>query len=159
MKFPDTLTVLAINSESGMPIANLAFVIILKARRKNDYCVGPVSTNEEGRANVSRIDCERTIARNQEMFIMDYQDDLSACKPFAEVRLHLPQHIEVMISQYESQPVFWGSAFDDPQSMMADMRRARNSEFEPASRTVSESDLAADPVVTFFLKRKDQLES
>jgi hypothetical protein len=154
MNFPESLTVIATDSVTGEPVADVALVLRLKARRKNDYYVGPAATDSNGRVSFTRADCEKAIAHSQEMFLMDYEGDLLTCGPHLEIRLHRPENIQVMIRQYEEQPKFWGSGWDDPEGMIAMIRRARNAEFEAASCEVAESEIAKKPEVTITLKRK-----
>lgn len=154
MKFPEQVTLTAFDVETGREIPEIAFVLVLRARQKNDYFVGPVITDRSGKASFTRGACERAIARAQEMFVMDYAGDLLSCKPVADLRLHSPENIATMISQYETAPNFWGKAFDDPQSMFPALQSARNALFEPLNLTLQENDIIEHPEVLCFLKRK-----
>jgi hypothetical protein len=154
LNFPDKVTVTAIDAETGSEIAGVAFVLWLKARRKNDYFVGPAITELHGQAEFTRDACERSIVRAQEMFLMDYTGDLASCGPTAELQLHPPERIAGMIRQYEAMPQFWGIAFDNPQELFRDLRRARNSLFEPFQLVVEERNILQRPAVTCFLRRK-----
>src|ERR1700674_2557290 len=108
MKFPDTLTILARDRDTGQPVRDVAIVLVLFAVRKNDYYVGPVITDENGQVRFTRAECESAIKRAQEMFIMDYHGDLASCRPVIEVSLHPPERIKGMRQQFESAPDFWG---------------------------------------------------
>lgn len=154
MRFPDKLTVTAFDADTRCAIPEVAFVLVLKARHKNDYSVGPIVTDASGQASFTTCACERAIARAQDMFVMDYEGDLLSCKPAADLRLHSPESIARMIRQYEAAPAFWGSAFDDPQELFPALRRARNSLFEPLNLTVEENEILAHPGVGCFLKKK-----
>jgi len=138
LNFPDKVTVTAIDAETGSEIAGVAFVLWLKARRKNDYFVGPAITELHGQAEFTR----------------DYTGDLASCGPTAELQLHPPERIAGMIRQYEAMPQFWGIAFDNPQELFRDLRRARNSLFEPFQLVVEERNILQRPAVTCFLRRK-----
>jgi hypothetical protein len=154
LKFPDKVTVTAFDSGTGREIAEVAFVLWLKAQKKNDYFVGPIITDRHGQAIFTRDACERSIARAQEMFIMDYAGDLLSCKPTADLRLHTPENISTMINQYEAVPSFWGGAFDNPQELFRALRSVRNSLFEPFHLAVEENDILEHPAVSCFLRRK-----
>jgi hypothetical protein len=154
LKFPDRLTISALDAETRREVPEVAFVLVLRARQKNDYFVGPVITDRFGKAVLSRGACERAIARAQEMFVMDYARDLLSCKPMADLRLHSPQGIATMISQYEAAPDFWGKAFDDPQEVFPALRSAANALFEPLHLTLEENNILDHPEVVCFLRRK-----
>jgi hypothetical protein len=102
--FPETLTVNAIDSATGEPIAGVALLLKLRAQQKNNYSIGPVFTDRNGQATFTRIACESGIARDQQMFVMDYSGDLLSCGPEAEVQLHDPESIARMIHNYEQSP-------------------------------------------------------
>jgi len=153
MIFPDTLVVQAIDVDTGSPVANVALVLMLRAPKKNDYRVGPVITDDAGHAKFTRAQCERTIARAQEMFVMDYFGDLSSCAPTAQVRVHFPEHVTRMIEQYDKSPQFWGRAFDDAPALFRGLRTVRNADFESAQVTFRDSEIAARPEISIMLKR------
>jgi hypothetical protein len=153
LKFPDKLIINAIDADTDSEISGVAFVLWLKAEKKNDYFVGPVITNSQGQAMFTRSACERSIARAQEMFLMDYTGDLNSCKPTADLQLHPPANISAMISQYEGAPSFWGNAFDDPQELFRELRTVRNSLFEPFQLAVKEADILERPTVSCLLRR------
>jgi hypothetical protein len=111
-------------------------------------------TDRIGEARLTREGCEQAIARAQNMFIMDYAGDLPSCAPVAEIRLHSPENIASMIKQYEVSPSFWGSAFDDPASFFGELRKVRNSDFEPVQVAVKDSDILAHPEICIRLKKK-----
>jgi hypothetical protein len=154
LKFPDKVTLTAFDVETGREVPEVAFVLVLRSRQKNDYFVGPIITDRCGKASFTRGACERAIARAQEMFVMDYSGDLLSCKPMADLRLHSPESIATMISQYETAPTFWGGAFDDPQELFPALRSARNALFEPLHLTLAENDILVHPEVVCSLRRK-----
>jgi hypothetical protein len=153
--FPDILTVTVVDLDTGCPVSEVALVLVLKAQRKNDYTVGPIITDQHGLARFTRNACENTIAVSQKTFIMDYFGDLLSCGPVAEIRLHPPKSIAVMIDNYGHSPEFWGVAFKEPEKIFAALRRVRNSLYEPANLPVKSSDILSHPEVKFFLKRKE----
>ena len=154
MKFPDKLTLIALDAETGREVPEVAFVLVLTARQKNDYFVGPIITDRYGKASFTRGACERAIARAREMFVMDYVGDLLSCSQVADLRLHSPENIATMISQYETAPTFWGRAFDDPKEMFPALRSVRNALFEPLHLTLEEKDILERPELVCFLRRK-----
>jgi hypothetical protein len=122
----DKLTVLARDRDTRLPAKGVAILLVLFAARKNDYYVGPFITDEKGQVEFVRADCEFSIKRAQEMFIMDYQDDLESCRPVIEVSLHPPERIEGMRQQYESAPDFWGRGFHDPKRLFPELQKVKN---------------------------------
>ncbi len=153
MKFPDALTVVAID-QKGAPAANVAIVLLLFATRKNDYYVGPFITDENGHVQFTREHCERAIRSAQEMFVMDYAGDLDNLRPVIEVRLHPPEHLEAMQQQYRRFPDFWGQAFQDPVGLFAALQTARNAEYELARITATEEQILTHPQLVLSLMKK-----
>lgn len=80
MRFPDTLAVVAQDTRTGLPVRDVAIVLVLFANQKNNYSVGPLISNVGGEVSFTRAECEFAIQRAQEMFIMDYQGDLESCR-------------------------------------------------------------------------------
>jgi hypothetical protein len=152
--FPDSLTVTAIDISTGNPLPEIALVLELKARRKNNYLVGPIITDDAGNAKFTRRGCEDSIANDQRMFVMDYSGDLSLCGQVAEIQLHPPDYITTMIHNFESHPEFWGSRFGSPEELFARLRNVKNSSFEPAKLKVTEFEIAENPAIRFPLRRK-----
>ena len=157
MRFPDKLTVTARDRDTSLPVKDVAIVLVLFAKHKNDYYVGPLIADEKGRAEFARADCEFAIERAQEMFLMDYHGDLESCRPIIEVSLHPPERIEGMRQQYESAPEFWGRGFHDPKGLFADLQKVRNADFEPAKITATEEQILTNPQLVLPLVKK-QLE-
>ena len=152
MKFPDTLTVTARDRDTSLPVKDVAIVLVLFAKRKNDYSVGPLITNENGKVESTRAECESAIKQAQEAFVMDYHGDLESCRPLIEVRLHLPEYIEKMLQNYKTFPEFWGQGF--PKSLFTDLQKVRNADFEPAKITATEEQILADPQLVLPLVKK-----
>lgn len=153
MKFPEELTSTAIDSDTKQLIPGVALILMLQATVKNDYFVGPVITDEDGQAVFARIACQKAIDASQKMFVMDYSGDLESCKPVAHINLHDPDSITRMISQFESDPLFWGSGFDAPELLFSALRRVRNSAFRKASITLTETEMAERSTALIFLKQ------
>jgi hypothetical protein len=154
MRFPEKLTVFAQDPDTRLPVKGVAIVLVLFAKRKNDYYVGPLVTDEKGQVEFTRADCEFAIRRAQEMFLMDYHGDLESCRPVIEVSLHPPERIEGMRRQYESAPDFWGRGFRDPKNLFANLQQARNSEFEPTKITATEEQILSNPQLILPLVKK-----
>ena len=154
MMFPDQITVTVKERNSSLIVPELAIVLILQAVSKNDYFVGPFISDENGEVTIKRRDCEAAISRAQEMFLMDYQGNLSTCRSQARLQLHDPVAIETMIRQYETLSSFWGRAFEDPDALMAALKKAKNSAFQPSSVVVLDEALMVKPAVTLLVDKR-----
>ena len=154
MKFPDTLTIVARNRDTGLPAEGLAIVLVLFAERKNNYTVGPLISNSSGEVNFTRAECEFAIKRAQEMFIMDYHGDLESCRPMIEVSLHPPEHIKRMRQQYEASPDFWGRGFQDPKRLFTDLQKVKNADYELTRITATEAQLLTNPQLELPLVKR-----
>ena len=154
MRFPDNVTVVARDRETGRSVKDIAIVLILFAMQKNDYYVGPLITNGNGQVEFSRAKCNFAIKRAQEMFVMDYAGDLESCRPVIEVRLHSPKHIQGMLQQYRQSPDFWGRAFPDPVGFFAALAAARNGDYADSRITATEEHLFRNPELVLPLLSK-----
>src|SRR5258708_11381985 len=143
MRFPEKLTVVARDGATSQPVKDVAIVLVLFAKRKNDYSVGPLITNENGKVESTRAECESAIKQAQEAFVMDYHGDLESCRPLIEVRLHLPEYIEKMLQNYKTFPEFRGQAF--PKSFFTDLQKLRTADSEPAKPTTTPPHILAHP--------------
>jgi hypothetical protein len=154
MKFPDVLTVQALDGDTSATVSDVAIVLFLTTLRKNRYCVGPKITDIAGRAKFSRSDCEQAIASAQKMFLMDYVGDLSSCAPVAEIRLHPADRVAVMIRNYESHPEFWGLPFEDAPALFEALKKVDNSAFASGETTFRDSEILSNPNISIILKRR-----
>jgi hypothetical protein len=154
MRFPDAVTVVARDRDTGLPAEGVAIVLVLFAKQKNNYTVGPLISNESGEANFTRAECEFAIKRAQEMFIMDYQGDLESCRPMIEVSLHSPEHIERMRQQYETSPDFWGRGFHDPKRLFTDLQSVKNADYELTRITATEAQVLTNPQLELPLVKR-----
>lgn len=152
MKFPDVLSIRVGERSAPEPVANVAFVLILKGL-KNDYYIGPTITDDKGTCSFSRTECEDAISAAQSMFVMDYAGSLLDCKPTAELRLHSSEHIINMIRQFRSNPGFWGMPFKDPEGVFRALEKTANAAFEPFHTVVAESEMLANPELDIELVR------
>lgn len=156
MIFPETLVVIAIDSQTGSPVPEIALSLRLEAKRKNDYWVGPKITDANGKAEFTRTACEKEISTAQRMFLMDYYGDLSSCGPHGHIHLLKEENLIRMIQQYEQTPEFWGIGFDEPETLFAALRRVKNRNFEATDVTVRSSEILKKPAVTINLRRKPE---
>src|SRR5512146_2517476 len=156
MTMPDKITVRVQDSVTGVPVHNVAIVLVLFAAGKNDYMVGPLITDERGIVEFKRSECESAIKCAQEMFVMDYVGDLESCRSTIELRLHPLRYIEQMLKQYEQAPEFWGKAFQDPERLFSMLPNVRNGEYEEIRVKSSEEKLRSNQQLSFPLTRRTQ---
>jgi len=145
MRLPDTLTIVARDRKTGLPAEGVAIVLVLFAKEKNNYTVGPLISNANGEVKFTREECEFSVKRSQEMFLMDYQGDLDSCLPKIEVSLHPPEHLKRMRQQYETAPDFWGRGFRDPKRLFADLQKVKNADYELTRITATEAQILTNP--------------
>jgi hypothetical protein len=155
MNFPDKVTVIVRDRQTGLPVEQLAVRMELLAAHKNNYSVGPFVTDEKGQVVFTRAACEFAIKRAKEMFLMDYHSNLKECRSFVEVSLHLPERVEGMIRQYKDAPQFWGLGFDDPERTIAALQRVKNADYAPALVRASENEILSQPLLELLVSTKD----
>jgi hypothetical protein len=154
MNFPDILHVRIAELETNLPVSGIALLVTLKALRKNDYGIGPKISDQDGKVEFTKQDCDQAIKLSQQMFVMDYAGDLSSCGSSVEISVHPPDAISRMIQQYEANPVFWGSGLIDPVGLFVALREVRNADFLPTRITVHEDELLGRSEVEIYLEKR-----
>ena len=85
MKLPEALNVTLLERGTNLPVEGLAVILRLFATRKNDYIMGPAISNLSGQVRFQRDECERSVIADQQMFVMDYGDDIQNCRPYLDI--------------------------------------------------------------------------
>ena len=78
MKFPSSLLLLL--KLNGNCISNVVMFLTLIVRNKNNYSIGPLISDNEGKINIDKKLIESTISQNQKEYPMDYSDNLNNCE-------------------------------------------------------------------------------
>lgn len=154
MKFPKILTVLVTDNSNNQPVEAIAVILELFATRKNNYIIGPRISDVFGIVQFTFDECVRIIKADQEMFAMDYADDMENCRSYLEIRTHLPAHIAQMIQQYERSPAFWGRRYIDAPSLFKKLHNVSNEGFDPAAIRLGEEQILEYPNVALPLTRR-----
>jgi hypothetical protein len=155
MKYPERVRVITRDRETGLMVGPVALVLTLFAARKNDYRVGPVITDDNRRAEFSREECEFSIRRAKEMFLMDYYSSVEERHAFIEVELYQAELVGGMIRQYRAAPEFWGLAFfRSPEQLFAELAHVKNGEYNQAKMRATEKEILANPVLELLLSKK-----
>ena len=107
MNFPEKVTFRFIDKGTKKPIENIAVIIILYAKRKNDYEIGPKFSDKNGYIYFSKEECIRGIKLSQELFIMDYFSSLEDCFPKILLKTLNTKNIDFIIEHFDEYKVFW----------------------------------------------------
>jgi hypothetical protein len=90
---PERITVQLIDSKgSSIRMSDVLFRITAFATRKNDYCMQPFATDDEGLATITKAQLESEVAKNQDSGVMDYAGIIT-CSPIVEIRLLTDEEI------------------------------------------------------------------
>lgn len=154
MKLPDKFVITIVDATRRIPVRNIAVVLELFATSKNNYTIGPRISDRNGCVEFTRQFCERSVAQDRQLFVMDYVDDIKDCKPFLEVRLHRPESIATMIRNYHKNPSFWGLGFEKPDSFFAKLEKVKNAKYEPTSTRMTEQCLLSAPRLTIMITKQ-----
>gem|GEM_PF-828198 len=65
--------------ENSTAISKLIVFFVLISEKKNNYSIGPLISNEEGKIILTKKQVENTISQNQIDFPMDYSGGLNNC--------------------------------------------------------------------------------
>ena len=79
--FPNTIRIQVFYESNKKPIPNVAIMIKLFARHKNDYYFLLPLTDESGGIKVTRVWFEEGIKKDADLFAMDYASSLDDCLP------------------------------------------------------------------------------
>jgi hypothetical protein len=85
VKWPERSTLKFIDSSAKEPIANLLFFVEVLTRQRNDFSLGPLITDSEGRAILTRDQIRKAIDDSARDFPMDYSGAISDCT--GEIRI------------------------------------------------------------------------
>lgn len=89
MKFPSSfLMLLKLN---GNVISNVIIFLTLIAKKKNNYSIGPLLSDNQGKIIIDKKLIESTISQNQKEYPMDYSDNLMNCE----------NNMELVIDDYQ----------------------------------------------------------
>jgi len=107
MNFPEKVTFRFIDKDTKKPIENIAAIIILYARRKNNYEIGPKFYDKNGYIDFSKEECNKGIKLSQELFIMDYSSSLENCFPKILLNTLDAKNVDFIIEHFDEYKVFW----------------------------------------------------
>jgi hypothetical protein len=78
-EFPNLIKIQIIDENNKKLVSNIAIIIRLYAKRKNDYYFSFLSDNI-GIVETPKLILQKKILQEKSMFIMDYSSDLEDCK-------------------------------------------------------------------------------
>ena len=92
--FPER-AIVQLTRPSGEPISvsGALFFVRLRAAQKNDYQLGPFSSDLHGRVTIDRERCARFVEAEHDSGLMDYAG-IGQCSPEVEIRLASLDEIE-----------------------------------------------------------------
>ena len=94
---PDKVTVRLIKPrQQDFPVDNILLYIKTYARHKNDFCLGPFVSDQEGIISITKNEIEREVTATYESGLMDYSG-IENCFTFVELRLYDQDEIDKMI--------------------------------------------------------------
>lgn len=85
--FPDFIKILFLEEKNQEPISNIAAVIKLYAKHKNDYYFILPLSDDTGLIYISKLWLKKEIKKDKDLFIMDYASELEDCLPQIEIQV------------------------------------------------------------------------
>ena len=86
LDYPSILRIKVSDKASGRSIPQVALIVTLFAAEKNDYHI-PRVTNADGEVQLTIGEVRQSIARDQQLFIMDYGSTLEECSQELEFEI------------------------------------------------------------------------
>jgi hypothetical protein len=94
MEWPDFVKIKFQSKYIHNKINKLIVFIVIRARHKNNYTLGPFKTDENGELEISRHAVKELIFSTQEQFPMDYADTLEKCGSEITVEIESKSSLE-----------------------------------------------------------------
>lgn len=85
--FPDILKIRVLDNRTGRPIPNIAILIKLFAKHKNNYNFIPNFSTQQGIIEISQKWLRQEISKVRNLFPMDYASTLDDCIPKMELKI------------------------------------------------------------------------
>lgn len=127
--FPNLIKIKISNTEQE-PIPNIAVMIKIFAKHKNDYYIIPNTSNGYGIIEVCQNWIRESIEKDRNLFIMDYASTLDDCYSKIEINIMSNSEIENSIQGRK----LFGEEIND------DMLRTTNHSYLPAKVLVEMQD-------------------
>ena len=100
MKFFEKFKIKIITVKN-IPVENLIVLITILANRKNNYSLGFLKTDYEGKIVVYRSEIEIVIEEAMSDFIMDYASDINDCRDWITIEVENLSELENRLERIE----------------------------------------------------------
>ena len=100
MKFFEKFEI-KITTVKNIPVENLIVLITILANRKNNYSLGFLKTDNEGKIVVYRSEIEIVIEEAMSDFIMDYASDINDCRDWITIEVENLSELENRLERIE----------------------------------------------------------
>ena len=86
---------------NNIPVENLIVLVTILANRKNDYSLGFLKTDSEGKIIVFRSAIENKIKEAMADFMMDYSSNINDCKDWIIIEVENISELETRLKNIE----------------------------------------------------------
>ncbi|WP_291138621.1 hypothetical protein [Flavobacterium sp. UBA7663] len=100
MKLFEKIDIKFIN-ESNIPVKDLIVSITVLANKKNNYSLGSLKTDSDGKIIVFRSTIENKIQELKQLYIMDYSSDIDDCKDWIIIKIESKIELETRSKNME----------------------------------------------------------
>lgn len=87
--------------ENNIPVKNLIILITVLANKKNNYSLGFMKTDSDGKVIVFRSTIENEIQEAMELFVMDYSSNINDCKDWILIETENKLELETRLKNIE----------------------------------------------------------
>ena len=131
---PQKVTIQLVDSSgTAIELSNVIFTIQLFARHKNNFYLGPFSSDDSGKVVISQTDLENEVKATYSSGLMDYAP-VETCHPIVEIFPMQPEDIERALNARENvwtilldgEKDRWGTL----QNLLTVYRQAKNNEIK-----------------------------
>ena len=154
MNFPEKVDFKLVDQKTKNPVGNVALLLQLYASKKNDYFIGPLTTDTEGLASFSREDCFRQIKNSKEFYLMDYASSLEECLPKITLKIVDPKQIGLIIEIRGKYDDFYREYWDCSESFLNRLENTDNDLYLSDSFIFEEAQLHQPGPIIIEVRRK-----
>ncbi len=101
MDFPEKFDVVFIDKMTKRPLHDIFAWLIVHAKEKNDYEVGPYISDADGQISIFRTDILTEIEKSKSFYLMDYKSNIEDCLNRITIEVPSREKVVAFLENYE----------------------------------------------------------
>ncbi len=157
MNFPNRVTFRLFDSKRGVSASNVAVSLVLYARKKNDYFVGPKITDKNGKVVFEKRECIKEIENSKKIYLMDYSSNLEDCSPKISIKIKPRNEINFAVENMRKLRDIYKDYWDCSEKFLKALQKTDNDRYVSRFYDFSEADLWKEKVLGIEVETKDKV--